>query len=204
MCDTAKLHHKNILGDGKLHQRLAAGIGTAAESLVVRRCGAMPTVLENSVGRLLATPGVRVVRDGAAVCVILGEPRLTTTSSTGPSPDPESVETWQSVLLGPIDELDDRLTGHFALVYLDHESRRLMMVTDRFGSYSLYYREVGNGLGIASRANLLFDDSPSISSQALFDYLYFHCIPGPATVHEGVQKLEPSQILRWEDGFPNG
>jgi len=42
--------------------------------------------------------------------------------------------------------------------------------------------------------------TPSISRQALFNYLYFYVSPGPPTIFEGVQKLQPGQYVHLRNG----
>ena len=35
------------------------------------------------------------------------------------------------------------------------------------------------------------------SPQAVFNYLYFHMIPAPTTIFEGVRRLEAGHLLEW-------
>lgn len=184
-----------------MHSTVAGAIGDAAASLVARRCGGMPVVQESAGGRLLAGSAARVISGEQAACVIIGSPRLTPANPGGQPADSDAIGFWQAALLGPTAEIDERIGGHFALAYFDLASRRAMLVTDRFGSYSLYYRQTQEGLSFSDRANALFDDNPALSAQALFDYLYFHYLPGPNTVHDGVKRLEAGHVMRWEDGY---
>lgn len=183
-----------------MHSSVAGAIGDAGASLVGRRCNGMPAVKEGGEGRLFAGATTRVARGERAVCIVLGSPCLARAAAAEPPANPDSIDTWRAALFGPTAEIDDRIGGHFALVYVDFASRCTVLVTDRFGSYSLYYRQTVDGLAFADRADALFDDKPSLSAQAIFDYLYFHYIPGPATVHEGVQKVEPGHVMRWNNG----
>ncbi len=36
--------------------------------------------------------------------------------------------------------------------------------------------------------------------QALYDYLYFHVVPGPETIYSGVRRLQPGECLHWQAG----
>jgi asparagine synthase (glutamine-hydrolysing) len=148
---------------------------------------------ERADGCVFAAPDARVVRSDSVLCLILGSPKLRGVHGA-------KIDCWQTALLGPTAQLDDRLGGHFAIVYMDLDARRVVLVSDRFSSHSLYYRPIHDGFAFADRATVLFDDRPSISLQALFDYLYFHCLPGPGTVHEGLMRLEPGRIVRWHQG----
>ncbi|HEU4622359.1 MAG TPA: asparagine synthase C-terminal domain-containing protein, partial [Burkholderiaceae bacterium] len=46
--------------------------------------------------------------------------------------------------------------------------------------------------------------SPSehrVSSQSVFEYLYFHVIPGPRTMFEGIVRLQPGEYALFKDGL---
>jgi asparagine synthase (glutamine-hydrolysing) len=47
----------------------------------------------------------------------------------------------------------------------------------------------------AARADTLATDSTPLDPQALFDYLYFHCIPSPRTIFKGVYRVPASHQL---------
>ncbi|WP_405242485.1 asparagine synthetase B family protein [Lentisalinibacter salinarum] len=179
---------------------MAGAIGASSTSLLTERLAGVKPLAENGKGCVYAGSSVRVVRTESAVCLILGSPKLSGSVSAAGPEGATAIGTWQAVLLGQTADLDDRLAGHFAIAYADVEARRVVLVSDRFSSYSLYYRRLHDGFAFADRATTLFDDQPSISPQALFDYLYFHGLPGPGTVHEGVMRLESGRVVRWEQG----
>ncbi len=53
---------------------------------------------------------------------------------------------------------------------------------------------------MAQRAEALVDGSAGLDPQALYDYLYFHVIPSPRTVHSGVHRLPPGHYALFENG----
>jgi len=61
---------------------------------------------------------------------------------------------------------------------------------------------VGDTLHFATRADTLADLVPTadIDLQAVFNYLYFHVIPSPRTVFQGVSRLPPGHLLLWQAG----
>jgi asparagine synthase (glutamine-hydrolysing) len=61
---------------------------------------------------------------------------------------------------------------------------------------------IAGELHYGERADTLADLQPAapMSPQALFDYLYFHVIPSPRTVFEGVYRLPPGHYAWFEDG----
>ncbi|MBW7930595.1 MAG: asparagine synthase [Gammaproteobacteria bacterium] len=93
-----------------------------------------------------------------------------------------------------------RLQGHFALALIDQEAGLGLIAVDRMGVGRLAWRRSGNGIvfsGSAETVARFAGASPRIRSQALLDFLYFHMIPSPGTVYEGVSKLPPATVLIW-------
>jgi asparagine synthase (glutamine-hydrolysing) len=96
-----------------------------------------------------------------------------------------------------------RLKGAFALAILDSAESEALLAVDRYGAYALCYAEI-NG-------SLVFGPTPAevvahpaivteIDPQSLFDYVYFHMIPAPATIYQKVWRLPPGQALRYRRG----
>jgi asparagine synthase (glutamine-hydrolysing) len=92
------------------------------------------------------------------------------------------------------------LTGPFALAQHDAASGRTLLAVDRFAMRTLCYRLADGRLRYAERADALASPHEALDAQALFDYLYFHCIPSPRTVFRDVLRL-PAGHLAW---FENG
>ncbi|WP_374661035.1 asparagine synthetase B [Inhella sp.] len=90
------------------------------------------------------------------------------------------------------------LSGSFALALSDGQGRWLLAV-DRFAIETLCWRVDGAELHHAERADAL-GATANLQAQALFDYLFFHCIPSPRTVHAGVQRLPPAHYLWFDQG----
>ena len=73
---------------------------------------------------------------------------------------------------------------------------------DRFAIRTLCYRVIDGQLHFAARADELAALPPmaAIDPQAIFDYLYFHVIPSPRTIFQGVHRLPPAHYALFEDG----
>lgn len=71
---------------------------------------------------------------------------------------------------------------------------------DPFGLQSLCYRVVDGQLRSAARADDLADASTPIDPQAIFDYLYFHVIPAPRTIYQGIYRLPPGHAATLVNG----
>jgi asparagine synthase (glutamine-hydrolysing) len=90
-----------------------------------------------------------------------------------------------------------QVRGDFAVGLTDARGRTVLAV-DRFATQTLCYRVDGGQLRYAERADQL--GATELDPQALFDYLYFHCIPSPRTVFTGVQRLPPGHVAVFDDG----
>jgi asparagine synthase (glutamine-hydrolysing) len=91
------------------------------------------------------------------------------------------------------------VAGDFAVGVRDGRGRTWLAV-DRFAQRSLCYRLDGAVLRFAERADALAGPSEAVSPQAVFDYLYFHDIPSPATIYGQVKRLPPGHYALFENG----
>lgn len=98
----------------------------------------------------------------------------------------------------------DRLGGRFAVFVWDASNRTGVLARDRFGQVSVYWKQTTTGdllfAPTATAVNALDGDSASLSLQAIFTYFYFHMVPSPLCVFDGVQKLPASHALFASDG----
>ena len=99
------------------------------------------------------------------------------------------------------------VTGDFAVGLRDADGRTWLAV-DRFAVQSLCYRVVDGRLRFAERADALIDSQiygktgsqADLNPQAIFDYLYFHAIPSPSTIFQGVYRVPPGHCVLFESG----
>ncbi len=150
---------------------------------------------QSAQGRHAQLNGVQVL--------ISGRPYWST--SDGPAGTDEAIAA--AVLrayhtLGP--HLFNSARGHFAVAIIDRVEKRVVLGIDRAGVESLAWACTQDGQIVFGTSTADVARHPSvnagISRQALFDYLYFHMVPSPATVYVGVEKLRPAQYLVFERG----
>ena len=102
------------------------------------------------------------------------------------------------------DGFAERLRGMFAIALWDGRAGRLVLARDRFGIKPLFYREdADGGLAFASELKALMalpDFDRGLDLRAVESLLAFNSIPGPLTIFEGVNKLQPGHLLSWEPG----
>lgn len=95
------------------------------------------------------------------------------------------------------------LSGPFALCILDESSGEALLAIDRSGTHALSFQALGCGLIFASSADALIAHPAAgrdIDSQAIYNYLYFHVIPGPRAIYTGQQRLLPGEYVHYRKG----
>lgn len=97
----------------------------------------------------------------------------------------------------------ERLSGAFALALTDESSGQTLLAIDRMGIFSLCYNVAHDCLVFGSTVDAI-RAHPGVSSglhlQAIYNYVYFHMIPGPDTIYAGHQRLSPGTYLLFRDG----
>jgi asparagine synthase (glutamine-hydrolysing) len=101
------------------------------------------------------------------------------------------------------DALCARLSGAFSLCILDEARGEALLAIDRMGTQPLAYQLAGETLVFASSADALVRHPATpgqLDPQGLFNYVYFHMVPGPGTVYKHQQRLLPGEYLRYRQG----
>ena len=100
------------------------------------------------------------------------------------------------------EDMVHRLRGMYAFAVWDRQSQSLLIVRDRFGIKPLYYSLTDVGVIFASELSALVSahESISIRIEAIQQYLQFLYVPGPQTIFEGIQQLNPGTMLTITDG----
>ena len=92
----------------------------------------------------------------------------------------------------------ERLRGMFALALWDARRRRLLLARDRFGIKPLYWSAENGELLFASELRAF--PRGEVDVDALEAFLAFNAVPHPLSIFRGVRKVEPGDLLVWEDG----
>jgi asparagine synthase (glutamine-hydrolysing) len=93
-----------------------------------------------------------------------------------------------------------KLAGGFALALADHRDQSVLLAIDRMGICSLAWTVHAGQLIFGSRLDAILAHPgvrPDIEPQALYDYLFFHVIPGPRTIYRGLARILPGHVLRF-------
>ena len=98
----------------------------------------------------------------------------------------------------------ERFLGMFAFAIWDETEHRLFLARDRIGIKPLYYVNRNGTFYFASEIKALFEHpdlaTPRLNRDALSHYFTFLCVPPPATMFEGVEKLRAGHTLLVERG----
>jgi asparagine synthase (glutamine-hydrolysing) len=96
-----------------------------------------------------------------------------------------------------------RLHGAFSFALWDAQRERLLLATDAFGIQPLHYFRGDVGLVFGSRIQAIVQAPATprrVDPQAIFDYVYFSCVPTPHTIYAGIKKIPPGHYLTFSAG----
>jgi asparagine synthase (glutamine-hydrolysing) len=92
--------------------------------------------------------------------------------------------------------------GPFALAVVDERHHRALLAIDRMGIYPLIYLVLPRGLVFGTTTDAI-NAHPlvkhEVSPQGIFNYVFFHMVPGPGTIYRGQVRLLPGQWLELEN-----
>lgn len=95
------------------------------------------------------------------------------------------------------------LKGDFALALVQEGNGEVLLAVDRMGVRPLAYKQAGEALIFGSTAAALTTHplgSLTLDNQGIYNYVYFHMVPGPATVYHELVQLEPGHFLHFKNG----
>jgi len=88
--------------------------------------------------------------------------------------------------------------GHFSIALALKQQQKVLVAVDRMGVNNICYHFQDQQLLFAENAAALIQtmpESPTINEQAIYNYLYFHVVPGPDTIFTHIQRLSPGHFL---------
>jgi len=96
-----------------------------------------------------------------------------------------------------------QLTGAFSLAIIDDNTGEAMLAIDRMGIQPLAFQQVGDTLVFGSSADAIIRHPATpgaIDHQGIYNYVWFHMVPGPGAVYRGQERLLPGEYLRFKNG----
>jgi len=101
------------------------------------------------------------------------------------------------------EKLPTLMHGNFAFAVLEPTKKKAFLALDRIGAERLCYAKQGSQLVFGSSAQSVAAHPAVghvIDPQAIYDYLYFHAVPAPRSLYQGVRKLLPGQYVALKNG----
>ncbi|HEY9192139.1 MAG TPA: asparagine synthase-related protein [Methyloversatilis sp.] len=174
-------------------ERMTARLGGLSSAGIQCRLGAGAAVA------VRAQPGdTEVCKDGSLLLALAGRPVWSDAAlrqraaHTGMAQS--LIHAWRE--RGPA--MLGALQGGFALALVDSERDEALLAIDRVGTHELCYALRGTTLVFGANADAVTAHPavrPDVDPQALYDYLYCHMVPAPATIYRDVFKLLPAQYV---------
>lgn len=97
----------------------------------------------------------------------------------------------------------EKLRGMYGFAIWDVKKKKLVLGRDRLGKKPLYYTKVDELLIFSSEIkSILLHPSVrrDVNLKSLHHFLSLQYVPGPDTMFEGIQKLQPGNILVYQNG----
>lgn len=170
----------------------------ALSAMLAALPGAQRTAFHASEGcGLAASDRWALGRSGPVVVAVCGRPdwtRLFEGAPAGQAGVDALARTYRDAGVGCL----ERLGGSFALAAVDESSGEALLAIDRIGQQPLFYARVGDTLVFSTTADGLRGYPGvrlEVSHQGVYDYLYCHMLPSPASIYAGVRKLPAAHCL---------
>lgn len=99
-------------------------------------------------------------------------------------------------------QLCRHIGGPFAFVISDPKSQLFMAATDKLSCFPLYYYPLADGIIFGSTPSAVFAHplaQQKLREEGIYDYVYFHMVPSPISIYEGLKKLQSSTLLQLKD-----
>jgi len=97
----------------------------------------------------------------------------------------------------------EHFRGMFAFAIWDGAREKLFLARDRFGKKPLFVHVRDDALFFSSEIKSLLtcpEVRVDVDRQAVWEYLSYRYVPGPATLFAGIRKIAPGSFAVWEKG----
>lgn len=154
-------------------------------------------------GQALACAGGSIHEEGGKLAAVTGAMRFADAGLQRRADAQGSARVFAELYRQQGEVAFGQLSGAFAAAFVDRESGTALLAVDRAGIYPLIYALAGNALVFGSTSDAV-NRHPGVrrelDPQSLYNYVYFHMVPGPGTAFVGQTRLLPGEYLT----FPNG
>lgn len=141
-----------------------------------------------------------VFDEQGVLCVAVGAPRFIDPALAALARERGDTVAWVEAFTRHGTQAPSTARGRFGVVMLVPSRNEAWLATDRFATWPICYALQDGGLRFSNRADTVPGGPHALSSQSIFDYLFFHMIPAPATIFENVARLPGGHVLKWANG----
>lgn len=95
------------------------------------------------------------------------------------------------------------LGGDFSLAYVEPKRHYVLLATDRMGIRNIVYAASSGAVVFGPDCDTVACHpaiAREIDPQQIYNYLYFHMVPGPATIYRQLQRVSPGHGVEFEHG----
>jgi asparagine synthase (glutamine-hydrolysing) len=193
------------LGDHGAHQALIRHMGQAARL-------SPDSLLHEHSSQLLGVAGssrvgkAAIHTENGLAAALYGRPRFLDDELAFIARDRGAVVAVAHGWLRVGEKLPGLMQGNFAIAVVEPLKKKVFLAIDRVGAERLCYARAGNRLAFGSSAQSVAAHPAvgrTIDPQAIYDYLYFHTIPAPRSLYQGIYKLLPGQYALLQNGQLN-
>lgn len=95
------------------------------------------------------------------------------------------------------------LAGDFSLVLLDEAANTCLLAVDRIGVRNLVFQHRTGHFIFGSTCDAVLAHPHAVRTidpQQIYNYVYFHMVPGPGTIYREIQRVAPGHYALFENG----
>jgi asparagine synthase (glutamine-hydrolysing) len=95
------------------------------------------------------------------------------------------------------------LFGPFCCAIIDTPANRAIVAIDRLGQEAMYYHATDEVFYFGSSASTVLaseEGEPVLLNQGIYNYVYFHMVPSPGSVYNGLKKLPAAHYVDYHNG----
>lgn len=156
--------------------------------------------LQFPAGAVACQAEVGTYQEGGRFYLALGRPRFHDDALEQANTRLGAAAAWAQAFARFGDDAVGQAAGRFCVAMIADDGREAVLATDRFGTWPICYAERDGRLHFSDRADTVPGVERHIAPQSVFEYLFFHMIPAPATIFDGIARLPHGHLLKWQDG----
>lgn len=156
--------------------------------------------LQFPAGAVACRAEVGTYQEGGRFYLALGRPRFHDDALEQANTRLGAAAAWAQAFARFGDDAVGQAAGRFCVAMIADDGREAVLATDRFGTWPICYAERDGRLHFSDRADTVPGVEGHVAPQSVFEYLFFHMIPAPATIFDGIARLPHGHLLKWQDG----